>query len=75
MDARTIGKKLRKIAEEVAAEPLPPRLAHLLDDEPPPFGGASGARPVPERKGPAFYRSTEPKVLRRGVKVRTDCGR
>jgi hypothetical protein len=74
MDGRKLGKKLRKMVEEVAAEPIPPRLARLLDDDPPPFGGASGARPVEERKGPASYRSAEPKVMRRGVMVRRDCG-
>ena len=42
-----LGKKLRKIFSDVATEPLPPRLAALLDpDDPPPFGGASGARRV-----------------------------
>ena len=76
MYRRELAKKLRDLAEEVAAEPLPPRLAELLgDDDPTPFGGASGARPVAERKGPASYRSTEPKVLRRSVRVGRDCGR
>jgi hypothetical protein len=60
-----IGKKLRKIASDIAAEPIPPRFAHLVGpDDPPPFGGAVGARPVEKRKGPTFYRSTEPKVMR-----------
>ena len=39
-----IGKKLRKIASDIAAEPIPPRFAHLVGpDDPPPFGGASAA--------------------------------
>ena len=62
-----LGKKLRKIFSDVGSEPLPPRFAELLgDDDPTPFGGANGARPpVEKRKGPAFYRSTDPKVMRR----------
>ena len=76
MDQKELSQRLRKIASDIAAEPLPPRLAELLgDDDPPPFGGASGARPMPERKGPASYRSAEPKVMRRRLKVGRDCGR
>ena len=66
MDHKVLAKSLRKIFVDVAPEPLPPRFVELLGDhEPSPFGGASGARPVQERKSPTSYRSTEPKVMRR----------
>jgi hypothetical protein len=46
-----IAKELRKIVSDVDSEPIPPRLAALLDrDEPPPFGGANGARQPVEKK-------------------------
>jgi hypothetical protein len=43
-----LGKELRKMFSDIAAEPLPPRLARLVSrlDDPPPAGDAS-ARPVP----------------------------
>ena len=51
MDQKKLAKKLRKLAADIAAEPIPPRFAELLgDDDPPPFGGASGARPQPVEK-------------------------
>jgi hypothetical protein len=42
-----LGKELRKMFSDIAAEPLPPRLARLVSrlDDPPPAGGAS-ARPA-----------------------------
>jgi hypothetical protein len=50
MDAHKLGKKLGNTFSDIAAEPIPPRLARLLDDEPPPTGGASGAsKPVEKR--------------------------
>jgi hypothetical protein len=46
-----IGKKLRKIVSDIATEPIPPRLAALLDpDDPPPFGGANRATQPVEKK-------------------------
>ena len=51
MDQKSLSKKLRKMASDIAAEPLPPRIAELLDDDdPPPFGGANGARPPVEKR-------------------------
>jgi Anti-sigma factor NepR len=42
-----LGKELRKMFSDIAAEPLPPRLARLVSrlDDAPPAGGAS-ARPA-----------------------------
>jgi len=42
-----LGKELRKMFSDIAAEPLPPRLARRVSqlDNPPPAGGAS-ARPA-----------------------------
>ena len=50
MDQKKLAKKLRKLAADIAAEPIPPRFAELLGDDDPPFGGASGARPQPVEK-------------------------
>ena len=45
MDLRKVRKKLRGIGAGIAAEPIPPRLARLLEpDRPPPSGGAAGMR-------------------------------
>jgi hypothetical protein len=40
----SLGKELQKMFSDIAAEPLPPRLARLVSrlDDPPTAGGASG---------------------------------